>query len=80
MRGVVGGLQQREGVQEVAGACSRAASACLSSSWRQEDDDWRRQEVGWASLLGLGRWAARLVGPGKLLLPLFLFCFCFLIF
>ena len=46
VRGVVGGLQQRAGKQEVAGACSRASGTRASSSWQEVGDDWRHQSAG----------------------------------
>ena len=38
MRGVVGGLQQRAGKQEVAAVAVRASGTRCASDWREEED------------------------------------------
>ena len=38
MRGIVGGLQQRAGKQEVAAVAVRASGTRCASDWREEED------------------------------------------
>ena len=44
--GMARASRERPGRQVAWRPCARAANACLSSSWRQEDDDWRCQSAG----------------------------------
>ena len=43
------GVSRRRQKQEVAGVWMRAPAMRLSSSWREEEDDWQ-WPVGWAEL------------------------------
>ena len=58
--------------QEVAGVWLRAPATRLSSSWREEEDDWR-EPVGWAEL-GQAR------ATGKSLFSLSFSVFLFILF
>ena len=60
------GVSRRRRKQEVAGVWPRAPATRSASFWREEDDDWQRQQAGPAQ-----------VRPGGLLLSFFCFLFLF---
>ena len=53
------------------GTCRRAATTHTVSDWRELDDDWQRQVVGWPAIG---------VGPGKSFSLFIFLCFCCFLF